>query len=41
MHILVVDDSSPDGTGEVVKEKMKKFNNVHLFTNSEKVGLGG
>ena len=41
MHILFVDDSSPDGTGEVVKEKIKKFNNIHLFTNSEKVGLGG
>ncbi len=41
MHILVVDDSSPDGTGEIVKDKMQKFNNVHLFTNSSKVGLGG
>lgn len=41
MHILVVDDSSPDGTGEVVKEKMKEFKNVHLLTNKEKVGLGG
>lgn len=41
MHILVVDDSSPDGTGEVVKKLEKKYNNVHLFTNTEKVGLGG
>lgn len=41
MHILFVDDSSPDGTGEVVKEKMKEFKNVHLLTNTEKVGLGG
>lgn len=41
MHILVVDDSSPDGTGELVKEKMKEFKNVHLLTNKEKVGLGG
>ena len=41
MNILVVDDSSPDGTGEVVRGKMDQFKNVHLFTNKEKVGLGG
>src|SRR3972149_8129099 len=41
MHILVVDDTSPDGTSDVVKKYMKKFNNVHLFLNKEKVGLGG
>lgn len=41
MHILVVDDSSPDGTGDIVKKYEKKFKNVHLLTNSEKVGLGG
>lgn len=41
MHILVVDDSSPDGTADVVKKSMKKFKNVHLFKNPEKVGLGG
>jgi len=41
MNILVVDDSSPDRTGEVVRGKMDQFKNVHLFTNKEKVGLGG
>lgn len=41
MHILVVDDTSPDGTGDVVREKMKEYKNVHLFLNKEKVGLGG
>ena len=41
MNILVVDDSSPDGTGEVVRGKMDQFKNVHLFTNKGKVGLGG
>lgn len=41
MHILIVDDSSPDGTGKVVEEKMKKYVNVHLLTNKEKIGLGG
>ncbi len=39
MHLLVVDDNSPDGTGEIVKEAMEKHNNLHLITG-EKEGLG-
>jgi len=39
MHLLVVDDNSPDGTGDVVRDKMKKFKHVHLVTG-EKQGLG-
>lgn len=39
MHLLVVDANSPDGTGEVVKEKMEKYPNVHLL-QKEKGGLG-
>lgn len=39
MHLLVVDDNSPDGTGEIVRKKMKKFKQVHLLTG-EKAGLG-
>lgn len=41
MHILVVDDSSPDGTAHEVRDKMKKYRNVHLFVNKQKMGLGG
>lgn len=41
MNILIVDDTSPDGTAEVVKEKMKKYKNLELVMNAEKVGLGG
>ncbi|MBI5356968.1 glycosyltransferase family 2 protein [Candidatus Collierbacteria bacterium] len=41
MHILVVDDSSPDGTADEVREKMKKLKNVHLLINKKKMGLGG
>jgi dolichol-phosphate mannosyltransferase len=37
--ILVVDDNSPDGTGDVVKKLSKKFANVHLLTGNKK-GLG-
>ena len=39
-HVLVVDDSSPDGTAKVVEEKSKHFNFVHLLVRKEKSGLG-
>lgn len=39
--ILVVDDSSPDGTADEVRMMMKAFENVHLFLNKQKMGLGG
>ena len=39
MHLLVVDDYSPDKTGDIVKEKMKKYPNLHLL-QKEKEGLG-
>jgi len=39
MHLLVVDDNSPDGTGKIVKEKEGKYENLHLLTG-EKKGLG-
>jgi dolichol-phosphate mannosyltransferase len=41
MHILVVDDSSPDGTADEVRGKMKQLKNVHLLINKKKMGLGG
>jgi dolichol-phosphate mannosyltransferase len=40
VHLLVVDDSSPDGTGAVVETLVKKFPGVHLLVNPEKKGLG-
>lgn len=39
MHILVMDDKSPDGTGEIIRGKMKKFKNLHLLIGN-KEGLG-
>jgi dolichol-phosphate mannosyltransferase len=41
MEILVVDDTSPDKTYEVVKQLQKKQKNLHLLINKEKAGLGG
>ena len=29
-HILIVDDSSPDGTGDVVRDLQRRCANVHL-----------
>jgi dolichol-phosphate mannosyltransferase len=39
MHLLVVDDYSPDGTGDVVKNLMKHHKNLHIL-QKEKEGLG-
>jgi dolichol-phosphate mannosyltransferase len=39
MHVLVVDDNSPDGTATVVRQAMQDQRNVHLITG-EKAGLG-
>lgn len=39
-QILVIDDSSPDGTADIVKEKQKKYPNVLLLNRPRKSGLG-
>jgi dolichol-phosphate mannosyltransferase len=41
MSILVVDDTSPDKTYEVVKKMQKSQKNLHLLINKKKAGLGG
>jgi dolichol-phosphate mannosyltransferase len=40
MNILVVDDNSPDGTSDVVKEFSQKYKNVFLLEREKKEGLG-
>ena len=40
IHILIVDDGSPDGTGKFVKEEMKKNDRIHLLEREKKMGLG-
>lgn len=39
MKLLVVDDFSPDGTGEIVAKLLKKYKNLSLLEN-KKEGLG-
>ena len=39
-HILVVDDSSPDGTAEIVEELQEDCANLYLLSRNEKTGLG-
>lgn len=40
MEILIVDDNSPDGTQEIVKEYNKKYSNINLLLRPKKEGLG-
>lgn len=38
--ILVIDDSSPDGTGEVAEELSKKIKQLQVLHRAKKLGLG-
>jgi dolichol-phosphate mannosyltransferase len=40
LHVLVVDDSSPDGTGELADELAAADSRVHVLHRSAKQGLG-
>ncbi|MBS7654143.1 MAG: polyprenol monophosphomannose synthase [Candidatus Bathyarchaeia archaeon] len=40
LNILVIDDSSPDGTSEIVRRLQKRFSNVMLIVRQCKMGLG-
>lgn len=39
-YIIVVDDSSPDGTREAVSQLSKKYKNLHLISRKNKSGRG-
>jgi len=40
LNVLVVDDNSPDGTGDFVEHLTKTDNRVHLLRRPRKMGLG-
>jgi dolichol-phosphate mannosyltransferase len=40
LHVLIVDDGSPDGTASVVREWMKDVTRLHLIERKGKMGLG-
>lgn len=40
LDILIVDDNSPDGTGEAVRKLMERLNNLFLIQREGKLGLG-
>lgn len=40
VHILFVDDSSPDDTAGLVKKLQKQYANIHLLEREKKEGLG-
>lgn len=39
-HLLVVDDNSPDGTGDRVEALQESYPNLHLLRRERKLGLG-
>jgi len=44
-HLLIIDDNSPDGTAQLIKEQQQVFNNsnetkLHLIQRAGKLGLG-
>ena len=41
MKLLIVDDTSPDGTYKVVQQKQHQFKDLHLSLSREKAGIGG
>ncbi len=40
LHIVIVDDNSPDGTWKIVQELSKKKRNVHLLLREKERGRG-
>lgn len=40
LHILFVDDNSPDGTGSIIDELVAEHDRVHVLHRTGKLGLG-
>jgi len=39
-HILIVDDNSPDGTGDYIQTRKESDKHIHLIRRAGKMGLG-
>ena len=39
-HMLIIDDNSPDGTADIVRELKKTYSNLHLVVRDKKNRLG-
>lgn len=40
VHVLVIDDNSPDGTGQIADQMAAEDERVHVLHRTEKAGLG-
>ncbi|MDA3871817.1 MAG: polyprenol monophosphomannose synthase [Candidatus Marinimicrobia bacterium] len=40
LDILIIDDNSPDGTGEIIKNLQKENDNIFIIERESKLGLG-
>ena len=40
LEVLIVDDNSPDGTAQIVKDMMPSESRIHLLQRAGKMGLG-
>ena len=40
LHMVIVDDNSPDGTGKIVVELQKKYPSLHLLNRTSDKGRG-
>ena len=41
LHIVIVDDSSPDGTADIARKLGEKFQEISVIQRPSKMGLGG
>ena len=40
LHLLIIDDHSPDGTADIVRDAMNTNDKIHLIEREKKLGLG-
>lgn len=40
IHVLFIDDNSPDGTAKIIKDLQKQNNHIHVLERPGKMGLG-